>query len=75
MIKASPHPATSDRLYTDEETEFLMAMQSFKHETGRQFPTVRDMLLILKSIGYQKTQNPIGKSKDPETLGTPPVPQ
>jgi hypothetical protein len=37
-----------------EENEFLMAMDRFKREKCRPFPTWREVLAVLKSLGYRK---------------------
>ncbi len=49
------HPATSDSLiYSDDETEFLMAVDAYKREKNIKFPTLVELLNILKSLGYIK---------------------
>lgn len=49
------HPATAEVQYTDEEREFLLAVQAYKR-AGRQFPTCREVLAILLSLGYRKVE-------------------
>jgi hypothetical protein len=48
-------PLTSDRLYNDDEREFLMAMDAYRERTGKRFPTLADILGVLKSLGYRKS--------------------
>lgn len=48
------HPSSSDRTYSDDEAEFLEAMEDFKARTGRRFPTWSECLRVVKSIGYRK---------------------
>ncbi len=47
------HPATCDHLiYSDDETEFLMAVDKFKREKNIKFPTLVELFNILKDLGY-----------------------
>lgn len=48
------HPTTSDRDYSDEEREFLLAIEAYKTRTGRKFPTWCEALDVLRSLGYAK---------------------
>lgn len=50
----SVHGCSSDTPYEDDEREFLMAMDRFKREKDKKFPTWRDALHVLKSLGYKK---------------------
>lgn len=40
--------------YSDEEREFMMALDRWKRKTGNKFPTCRDVLNVLRSLGWQK---------------------
>ena len=40
--------------YTDDELEFMRAIDTYKARTGRKFLTLRETLVILKSLGYHK---------------------
>lgn len=40
--------------YTDEEREFMVAMDRYKRERHRPFPTFAETLRVLKSLGYRK---------------------
>lgn len=44
--------------YSDEERIFLRAMQDYKRERQRPFPTWREVLAVLKSLGYRKVAPP-----------------
>jgi hypothetical protein len=48
------HPATSDREYTLDEVEFMVAVQAEKERTHNPFPSLTALLTILKSLGYAK---------------------
>jgi hypothetical protein len=40
--------------YTDEEKEFLLAMDRYKRDNRRPYPTWSEVLEVLKSLGYTK---------------------
>ena len=40
--------------YTEEETEFLRAMEHYKTVNHRPHPTWCEVLEVLKSLGYRK---------------------
>jgi hypothetical protein len=51
--------------YTEEECEFLMAMDRYKREARRPYPTWREVLRVLKELGYRKvTATPARASAD-----------
>jgi hypothetical protein len=47
-------PTTCERDYTDEETMFMKAMERYKRENRRPFPTWSEVLEVLSSLGYRK---------------------
>ncbi len=49
-------PTTCDRDYTDVELEFMRAMQDYKQQSGRMFPTWSEVLEVLKALGYEKSR-------------------
>jgi hypothetical protein len=50
--KRGKNLASSSRM-TDEEREFLMAMDAYKREHHRVNPTCCEILAVLKSLGYK----------------------
>jgi hypothetical protein len=38
----------------DDEHEFLLAMEAYKKQSGRNFPTWSEILEVLLSLGYAK---------------------
>ena len=46
--------ANEDRQYTDEELQFLMAMDAYKRNNQRPYPDCREVLAVFKSLGYRK---------------------
>jgi len=73
-------PTTCERDYNDDETEFMKAMDRYKRENRRPFPTWSEVLEVLRSLGYRRVAEagplPGGKrEKDPGATQTPgPVP-
>lgn len=51
-------PTTCERDYNDEETEFMKAMDRYKRENRRPFPTWSEVLEVLRSLGYRKVAEP-----------------
>lgn len=48
-------PVTCDVSYTDDEVEFMLAIEKYKKTMKRRFPTNREILNVLKSLGYKKS--------------------
>jgi hypothetical protein len=48
-------PTTCERDYSAAEMEFMQAIQVYKHQSGRMFPTWSEVLEVLRSLGYQKS--------------------
>jgi hypothetical protein len=47
-------PTTCERDYTDDEVEFMNAIDEYKHTSGRMFPTCSEVLEVLRGLGYLK---------------------
>ncbi len=47
-------PTTFEKQYTDDELEFMNAMQRFKEQTGRPFPTYGEVLRVACDLGYRR---------------------
>lgn len=47
-------PTTFEKQYTDEEMEFMNAMQRFKEHTGKPFPSYGEVVRVAVSLGYRK---------------------
>lgn len=47
-------PTTCEREYTDEELEFMSALDRYKRVSGRMFPTCSEILEVVKGLGYCK---------------------
>jgi hypothetical protein len=46
-------PTTFDKQYTDDEMEFMNAMQRFKERSGKSFPSYREVLKVMVELGYR----------------------
>lgn len=51
-------PTTCERDYSDDEVEFMRAMDDYKRRAGRQFPTWSEVLEVLRAMGYRKVAEP-----------------
>jgi hypothetical protein len=47
-------PTTCERDYSQEEIEFMNAMDEYKRTSGRMFPTCSEVLEVLRKLGYEK---------------------
>ena len=47
-------PTTCERDYSDEEVEFMNAMDAYKRKSGRMFPTCSEILEVLRDLGYAR---------------------
>ena len=52
-------PTTCERDYSDDETDFMKAMDRYKRDNRRPFPTWSEVLEVLFSLGYRKVAEPI----------------
>jgi hypothetical protein len=43
---------------SDEQFEFLMAIDQYKRQNARPFPTWTEVLEVIKAIGYRKVAEP-----------------
>ena len=51
-------PTTCERDYTDEEILFMKAMDQYKRDNRRPFPTWSEVLEVLHALGYRKVAEP-----------------
>lgn len=49
---------SSDRIYSSDEQEFHNAVEAYKRRNKVRFPTLSELLLVLKSLGYEKKSPP-----------------
>jgi hypothetical protein len=51
-------PTTCERDYSDEEILFMKAMDQYKRDNRRPFPTWSEVLEVLHALGYRKVAEP-----------------
>jgi len=51
-------PTTCEKDYSDEEIIVMKAMDQYKRANRRPFPTWSEVLEVLRSLGYRKTEEP-----------------
>jgi hypothetical protein len=51
-------PTTCERDYSEEQVDFMKAMDLYKRRSGRQFPTWSEVLEVLHNLGYRKVAAP-----------------
>lgn len=47
-------PTTFEKQYTEDELEFMSAVQKFKERSGKPFPTYGEVLRVAVAIGYRR---------------------
>jgi hypothetical protein len=47
-------PTTCERDYTEDEVEFMNALDDYKRKSGRMFPTCSEVLEVVRGLGYLK---------------------
>jgi hypothetical protein len=45
-------PTTCERDYSDDEIEFMQALDAYKRRSGRMFPTCSEILEVIRDMGY-----------------------
>jgi hypothetical protein len=51
-------PTTCERDYSEEEIGFMKAMDQYKRDNRRPFPTWSEVLEVLRAMGYRKIAEP-----------------
>lgn len=53
---AAVHPASScvERTYSVDEWDFMTAIDKYKRDTGRRFPTWCEILAIAEALGWRR---------------------
>jgi hypothetical protein len=60
-------PTTCERDYTDDEIEFMQALDAYKRASGRMFPTCSEVLEVIRGLGYQKVPQTDGPAAVAQT--------
>ena len=48
-------PTTCERDYSEDEIQFMNALDDYKRRSGRMFPTCSEVLEVVRSLGYVRT--------------------
>ncbi|MFN3152099.1 hypothetical protein [Bremerella sp.] len=57
-------PTTCERDYTNDEIEFMQALDAYKRSSGRMFPTCSEILEVIRDLGYTRGGSPLSESAD-----------
>ena len=49
-------PTTCERDYTNDEVEFMKAIDNYKRKTGRSFPNSGEVLEVVANLGYVQAE-------------------
>jgi hypothetical protein len=63
-------PTTCERDYSRDEIEFMQALDTYKRQNGRMFPTCSEILEVIHSLGYVRIEDDVTTSSD-ENSGCP----
>ncbi|WP_241676362.1 hypothetical protein [Bremerella volcania] len=55
-------PTTCERDYSDDEIEFMQALDAYKRSSGRMFPTCSEILEVIRDLGYSRNGNVLPES-------------
>jgi hypothetical protein len=70
-------PTTCERDYTEQEVEFMNALDEYKRRSGRMFPTCSEVLEVIRSLGYVKAspaESVAGAESDTPITSAKPLP-
>jgi hypothetical protein len=56
-------PTTCERDYSNDEIEFMQALDAYKRANGRMFPTCSEILEVIRGLGYVRL--PAGETQPP----------
>jgi len=48
-------PTTCERDYSQDDVEFMKAIDEYKRKNGRMFPTWSEVLEVIRGLGYTKS--------------------
>lgn len=64
-------PTTFEKQYSDDEIEFMNAIQDFKSRSGKMFPSHGDILKVALRLGYRQ---PLEPDEAAEPIAVAPMP-
>ncbi len=64
-------PTTCERDYSNDEVEFMKALEQYKRSSGRMFPTCSEILEVIRALGYVRPETnsiePTPTSAEPQS--------
>lgn len=67
-------PTTCERDYSNDEIEFMHALDAYKRASGRMFPTCSEILEVIRALGYAKLESASDLPPCVEAIGEPASP-
>ncbi|XZE22077.1 hypothetical protein SH449x_001993 [Pirellulaceae bacterium SH449] len=61
-------PTTCERDYSNDEVEFMKALEQYKRTSGRMFPTCSEILEVIRGLGYSKSATATSIESSAEAL-------
>ncbi len=62
-------PTTCERDYSNDEIEFMQALDAYKRANGRMFPTCSEILEVIRGLGYVRVTG--GQIAEPVAAAAP----
>ena len=56
-------PTTCERDYSEDEIEFMHALDEYKRANGRMFPTCSEILEVVRDLGYAKIEKQLASDQ------------
>lgn len=56
--RSADRKAAEEGQMSDEQLDFLMAIEQYKKQNKRNFPTWTEVLEVVKALGYRKVEEP-----------------
>jgi len=63
--RSDDRKAAEEGQMSDEQFEFLMAIDEYKRKNRRPFPTWTEVFEVIKALGYRKVAEPQGLDQPP----------
>jgi hypothetical protein len=63
--RSDDRKAAEEGQMSDEQFEFLMAIEEYKRKNAKPFPTWTEVLEVMKALGYRKVAEPQSLQKAP----------
>jgi hypothetical protein len=64
--RSDDRKAAEEGQMSDEQFEFLMAIDEYKRKNAKPFPTWTEVLEVIKALGYRKVAEPQSLQKAPK---------